>query len=330
MRIGVLNETFFADRRAVLVPNDVKKLISAGYEVVVEYNIGKCASFTNNQYIEAGAKISSRENILNSAEILLFVHLPDENFLKQLKNKHIIVAGYGNHSTQITCDNLQILLLSRLPRLSNLQHMDINSSQDMLGGYAAACRILSELKQTVPLTITAAGSLPPATFLVIGIGVFGLSVISTLKKIGGNIYAYDINPQSLETAKSVGAKIVDLSTPEKMHHFLPSVDALVCSAFSFGKKAPQIINSATFKFLKQGSVVIDAAKSSGGNIWCSEANKVILKNTIKVFGYENWASLVPNSASILLSSNFTEFIMSSFTNGKPDTSKEYIKEMFLS
>ena len=179
----------------------------------------------------------------------------------------IIATKYDNKNCSVLQKNeLSFLALNYMPRLSNLQNMDILSSQDMLGGYACIYHAAANLKKILPLTITSAGSINPAVFLVIGIGVFGLSALATAKKLGAAVYAYDINPSASEAAKSVGAKFINFASKEKLTEFLSKVDVLVCSAFSHNKPSTIIIDEKMIKAMPRGSVIIDAAIRYGGNV----------------------------------------------------------------
>jgi len=331
MRIGLLKEPDFFENRVALVPADVKKLISMDYEIYVEQNAGTKALFCDEDYIAAGAKICRRGHIFSSSDIIVGINPPLDKEIKKLqKFSTIIAAKYDNKNCSVLQKKeLSFLALNHIPRLSNLQNIDILSSQDMLGGYACVYQAAATLKKILPMTLTAAGSLNSAVFLVIGMSVFGMSAAATAKKLGASVYAYDINPDTMETAKSAGAKFVNLSSKEKMKEFLAKVDILVCAAFSHNKPATKIINEDMLKTMPRGSVIIDAAAAYGGNVECSKFGKKIEKYNSTVFGYACWASLVPNSASILLSKNIINIISGYFHGGRPDFSSEVIEKICM-
>lgn len=331
MRIGLLKETDPFENRVALVPTDIKNLAALDYEIYVEENAGINALFCNEDYKKAGAKICQRREIFKLADIITGIGSPRDNELKKLqKFSTIIATKYDNKNCPILQKNeLSFLALNYMPRLSNLQNMDILSSQDMLGGYACVYHAASTLKKILPLTITSAASLNPAAFLVIGIGIFGLSALATAKKLGATVYAYDINPEAAEMAKSVGAKFINLSSKEKMLEFLPKIDVLICSAFSHNKPAVKIIDENSLKILPQGSVIIDAATKYGGNVEGAKLGEKTEKYNSTIFGYTNWASLVPYSASIMLSKNITNLISGYFQGGRPDYTSEVIEKICL-
>jgi len=329
MRIGLLKETDFFENRVALVPADVKKLINLDYEIYIEENAGAKALFCDEDYKAAGAKICRRREIFKLADIIVGIASPQDKEIKKLqKFSTVISTKYEVDNCPIFKKNeLSFLALNYMPRLSNLQNMDILSSQDMLGGYACVYHAAATLKKILPLTITSAGSLNPAIFLVIGIGVFGLSALATAKKLGATVYAYDINPEAAETAKSVGAKFINLTSKEKLKEFLPKIDVLICSAFSHNKPAAKIIDESMLKILPRGSVVIDAAIRYGGNVECAKFGAKIEKHNSTIFGYASWASQVPNSASIMLSKNITNLISGYFHGGRPDYTNEVIEKI---
>ena len=330
MRIGLLKEFNNCESRVAIVPNDIKKLKALDYEIYVESRAGENALFHNEDYASAGAVICERSRIFKLVDIIVGIEAPQAKEIKKLQKFSTVVSVYP--SSQNCCDILEkneltYLSMNLMPRLSNLQNMDINSSQDMLGGYAAVYKAAEHLQKVIPLTITAAGSVPPAVFLVIGVGVFGMSALSTAKRLGASVYAYDINPKAAELAKSVGAKFIDLSSKEAIEEFLPKVDVLICSAFSHNKKAPIIISKEQLNLLPCGAIVVDAATEEGGNIEGSKIDGERAINGITVFGYKNWAAKVPNSASIMLSKNISNLISEYFKSGRPDYTSEIIKEI---
>lgn len=331
MRIGLLKETDCNENRVALVPADIKKLIALDYEIYVEDNAGEKALFCDEDYIKFGAKTARRGDIFKLSDIIVGINAPKDREIKKLqKFSTIISAEYNKQNCSILQKNeLTFLALNYLPRLSNLQNMDILSSQDMLGGYACIYHTVAELKKIVPLTITSAGTINPAVFLVIGTGVFGLSAIATARKFGATVYAYDINPQAVETAKSVGAKFINLDDKEKIPEFLAKVDVLICSAFSHNKPAPKIIDAKMLKAMPKGSLVVDAAIKYGGNVEGSKKNEKLKIYDTNVIGYENWASKVPSSASIMLSKNITNLISGYFQGGRPNYSSDVIENICM-
>ena len=329
MLIGVLKE--LEEQRVALIPSDIKKLSEQGYKILVETCAGACANFCDEEYQRSGAEIVGRKFLLEKSNFVISINFPPADDVRKMKKGATLILCYNyNISRPILAQKqMSCFSLNLMPRLSNLQNMDINSSQDMLGGYAAVCQAVCEMKKVIPLTITASGSLYSSVCLVIGLGVFGLSALTTAKKLGAAVFAYDINSKTTELAKSVGAKFIDLSSDKKMSDFLPRVDILITSAFSQGKKAPLLIDEKKFGFLQKGSIVIDAAKRSGGNVFCSEQNKKIIKDFISVYGYTHWADKVPTSASTLVSGSMRNFIDEAFEDEKISFSKDFVKKICI-
>jgi len=328
MRIGILKE---GKNRVALAPVEAKRLTEQGFEIWVEKGAGENALFDDAQYVRSKANIATRAKILQMADVFLMLEPPRAEDVVKMKDCAAIVSNFENFSPspewqkkKITC-----FALDRFPRLSNLQGMDILSSQNMLGGYAAAQAALAICKKIPSMMITAAGTLYASNALVIGLGVFGLSAAAELKKAGAKVFAFDIAANSEQIVNSVGAEFVDMADKQKRNEFFHKADIIICAAFSSGKKAPKLIDKQAFSNLQTGCVIIDAAIKNGGNVFCSEPDKTIQIDKIEVIGTLEWAENVPNSASVLYSKNMYNFVVSAVKDNNFDFSKSFMQKICI-
>lgn len=309
MIIGITNETSPLETRVSATPENVKKYISKGFRVIVETNAGLYSNFDDNEYISAGGEIKKDiSEILERSDILLKVSPPSIDELKHLKSSSIIIGNFQNPVTndilkQIKSKSLTCFALEKLPRISKAQGFDILSSQDSLSGYQAVIKASELLNRSIPMMITSAGTLPPVKFLILGIGVAGLQAIATAKRLGAKVYAHDIRPETKEQAQSLGAIFT-----ENINEIISQIDVVISSAFSFGKKAPILINKSAIKAMKKDTVLIDMAISNGGNIEGSKACEVIDILGRKIYANSNLATQISQSASILYGNNLSNFI----------------------
>ncbi len=328
MRIGILKES---QNRVALAPAEAKKLVDGGFEVWIENKAGESALFDDAQYVRNRANTATRAKVLKMADLFLQIEPPKPSDVVKMKDCASIAADFGSFENYNGWKEkkLNCFALNLLPRLSNLQNMDILSSQDMLGGYAAAHEALSISKKIPSMMITAAGTLYAANALVVGLGVFGLSAAAALKKAGANVFAFDIAPNSAEIINSVGARFVDLADKGKKNEFFHKVDILICAASGKSEKAPKLIGKDSFVNLPNGCVIIDAAIKNGGNVYCTKAGKTIEVDGITVVGTLDWAEKVANSASALYSKNMYNFVLNAVSGNNFDFGKSFMQKICI-
>lgn len=309
MIIGITKETALFENRVSATPDTVKKYISQGLKVIIESNAGASAYFDDKEYISSGATIEKKStNILQKSDILFKIVPPTLDELKYIKKSAIIITNFSKlpspevlsqiHSKEIIC-----FALERLPRISKSQSFDILSSQDNLSGYQAVIKSAQLLKKSIPMMITAAGTLTPIKFLILGIGIAGLQAIATAKRLGAKVYAHDIRIETKEQAESLGAIFI-----ENINEIIKDIDVIISCAFSIGKKAPILITKNNIKTLKKGSVLIDMAIIGGGNIEGSQDLKIIDCSGRYIYANSTFANEIPQSASILYAKNLSNFI----------------------
>ena len=345
MILATLNEKNEFENRVSITPDTCKSYIKAGLDVIIEINAGYNASFLDSVYKESGANVLDREQVLQKADILVSVSTILENSdLEILKNKTVIVGGFnpyenGDKIKKIIGKNLSLISLDFLPRISRAQSMDILSSQANLAGYKAVIEASSIFKKALPMMMTAAGTIIPAKCLILGAGVAGLQAIATAKRLGCVVSAFDVRPEVEEQVNSLGAKFVKVEDGENtketqtvyaeemsedykkkqlkaIHDVAVNMDIIISTALIPGKKAPLLIGSNTISQMKSGSILIDLASSSGGNIEGSKIGEKVNINDCVVYAPRNLPSLIAYDASLLFSKNIYNFISNFITENK--------------
>ena len=345
MIVATVKEKNEFENRVSITPDTCKSYIKAGLDVIIEKNAGYNASFLDSVYKESGANVLDRELVLQKADILVSVSTILENSdLEILKNKAVIIGGFnpyenGDKIKKIIGKNLSLISLDFLPRISRAQSMDILSSQANLAGYKAVIEASSIFKKALPMMMTAAGTIIPAKCLILGAGVAGLQAIATAKRLGCVVSAFDVRPEVEEQVNSLGAKFVKVEDGENtkeiqtvyakemsedykkkqlraIHDVAVNMDIIISTALIPGKKAPLLIESNTISQMKSGSILIDLASSSGGNIEGSKIGEKVNINDCVVYAPRNLPSLIAYDASLLFSKNIYNFISNFITENK--------------
>ena len=345
MIVATVKEKNEFENRVSITPDTCKSYIKAGLDVIIEKNAGYNASFLDSVYKESGAKVLDREQVLQKADILVSVSTILENSdLEILKNKAVIIGGFNPYENsdkikKIIGKNFSLISLDFLPRISRAQSMDILSSQANLAGYKAVIEASSIFKKALPMMMTAAGTIIPAKCLILGAGVAGLQAIATAKRLGCVVSAFDVRPEVEEQVNSLGAKFVKVEDGENtketqtvyakemsedykkkqlkaIHDVAVNMDIIISTALIPGKKAPLLIESNTISQMKSGSILIDLASSSGGNIEGSKIGEKVNINDCVVYAPRNLPSLIAYDASLLFSKNIYNFISNFITENK--------------
>lgn len=306
MIIGILKENFDNETRVATTPESTKKFKTIGIDTIIESQAGQKSGFSDEEYINAGGQIAKTANeIITKADIILKINAPSDEEIKRLKADTTIIFGFQNQQTfnskekKLTCFALELV-----PRISRAQSIDVLSSQNNLAGYKAVIKALQYSLKSVPLMMTSAGTLTPAKFLILGLGVAGLQAAATAKRLGGMVYAHDIRTETSEQATSLGAKFIEKIDSE----LLSQTDIIICSAFSPKKEAPVLLEREQLQYLKKGSVIIDMAIEAGGNVWGSKSQQTITESGITIIGNSHLEKEIPYSASILFAQNLYNFI----------------------
>lgn len=338
--VAVLKEQAPGELRVATVPDVVKKFTQSGYEVRIEHDAGMDAYYPDDLFMAAGAKIvSSRTDLLNGAHIVLRVQPPTVAEIDQLAEGTIVI-GFMNPAhnldviTRMRDRKITAFALELVPRITRAQSMDALSSQATAGGYSAAILGAANCPKFLPMLTTAAGTIRPATVLILGAGVAGLMAIATAKRLGALVEAYDVRRAAGEQVRSLGAKFLELEinaegqggyarelTPEEkvMEQQMVSAavaraDIVITTAAIPGRKAPVLITRDTVATMRPGAVIIDMAAESGGNCELTQAGKTIQDHGILIIGPQNLPARVPFHSSQMYAKNLQSFLALLFGN----------------
>ena len=331
MQIGVLKETHPGENRVAVIPDTVKKLVKLGAELTVETTLGQGAGFADETYSEAGATIASNRNdILAKSDILLRIRKPESDEVGQIKQGCIHISyldpfNEGELVDALAKQGISAVSMEMIPRTTLSQKMDALSSQANLAGYVAVMMAANRLDRLLPMMMTPAGTIKPARVFVIGAGVAGLQAIATAKRLGAKVTAFDTRPVVAEQVRSVGAKFLEIDlgetgetkdgyarelTPEQIEiqrqgqkAAIAESDIVITTAQVFGRKAPVLVTHDMVEAMQPGSVIVDMAAETGGNVEGSVAGQEVLVNGVAIIGQGNWPNYVCRDASQMYSSN---------------------------
>ena len=336
MRIFIPAETDPGETRAAMTPSALAKLVKLGAEAQVESGIGRSIKIADADYQAAGASIAThREEALRSADAVLRVRKPPAEEIALLKKGCLHISYLDPFKEtelvrQLAAAGVSAVSMEMIPRSTIAQKMDALSSQANLAGYAAVTLAASRLDRIFPMMTTPSGTIPPAKVLIIGVGVAGLQAIATAKRLGAAVEAFDTRPAVEEQVRSLGAKFVKVDlgetgqttqgyakelTPEQLARQREAMaarcaqaDVVITTAQVFGKKAPVIVTREMVQRMAPGSLIIDMAVESGGNVECSRLNEEVDVNGVRVLGPGNLAGRVPRAASEMYANNLVNFI----------------------
>ncbi len=336
MKIAVMKETHQGEMRVPLIPPTADKLVKLGAELVVESGLGQTCRYEDADYEKVGAIIStSKEEMLNSADIVLRLRKPPQDELELMKKGCIHVSYLDPFNESELVDKMaetgiSAVSLEMLPRTTLAQKMDVLSSQANLGGYVSVIIGAEQLDKVLPMMTTPAGTIKPARVFIIGVGVAGLQAIATARRLGARVEAFDTRPVVEEQVKSLGAKFVKIDlgetgqtkdgyakelTPEQvqkqkdgMAKACAMADIVITTAQLFGRPAPRIVDNTIIKQMKPGSVIIDMAVETGGNVEGSEVDKIVEIDGVKIVGLGNLPGRVAETASQVYSTNLGNFV----------------------
>lgn len=340
MLIGVIKETSAGETRVAVTPETAKKFVSLGYQVLIENGAGLAASYPDSQYTAAGASIASQAaEALKNADIVLKVTAPTAEETKSMKSGAIVLAAFAPHANPhleaYAAQGITCVAMELIPRITRAQSSDILSSQANVAGYKAVLLAANEYQRMFPMLMTAAGTVKPARVVVLGVGVAGLQAIATAKRLGAVVEASDMRPAAKEQVESLGGKWLDvpMSEEEKAkalgtggYAWVPSpeyvrdqavivdkavsnADIVITTAQIPGRKAPVLVKAETVAKMKPGSVIVDMAVSTGGNVEGSQAGKTVATaNGVKIVGETNIPALVATETSALYARNMVNFL----------------------
>jgi len=332
--IAVLKERRPGEQRVATVPEVVETLTKSGYEVLVEHDAGAGAFYPDDLYVAAGAKIApNRAELLDGATIVLCVQPPTIADVEILAEGAIVI-GFMNAANNLSTvarmrdRKVTAFALELVPRITRAQSMDALSSQATAGGYAAAILGANNCPKFLPMLTTAAGTIRPATVLILGAGVAGLMAIATAKRLGAMVEAYDVRRAAGEQVRSLGAKFLELEinaedqggyarelTPEEtvkeqqmVSAAVARADIVITTASIPGRKAPVLITKETVATMRPGAVIIDLAAESGGNCELTQSGKTVKEHGVTIVGPQNLPARVAIHASQMYAKNVQSFL----------------------
>ena len=332
LTVAVLKEQAKGERRVALDPVSANKLAARGFQVLVEKGAGEAAGFSDAQYADC-AVLDDAESILTMSDILLWVQAPSPQVLAGLPEGRLCMGLVFAHRHPDIVDalekqNLTCLAMELVPRISRAQSMDVLSSQATVAGYKAVLRAATLAPRLFPMLTTAAGTLRPATVVIIGAGVAGLQAIATARRLGARVEAYDIRAAAREQVESLGAKMIDTGVSaegqggyareltdeekqqqaDKLADHLAKADAVISTAAIPGRPAPKIITEAMVERMAPGSVIVDLAAESGGNCVLTDPGNTVVRNGVIVDGPLDLASEAAIHASEMYARNLINLL----------------------
>jgi H+-translocating NAD(P) transhydrogenase subunit alpha len=351
MIVGVPRESFPGERRVALVPSVIPNLAKAGLEVLIEAGAGIEAGYPDSEYTGKGAKIASdRAEVFRAADVILQVLCYGSNDqtgaadLPLLRRGQVLIGflrplGALNTVQEIAATGATSFSVELVPRTTRAQSMDALSSMGTICGYKAVLVAAGTMPRIVPMLTTAAGTITPARFLIIGAGVAGLQAIATARRLGAVTSAYDLRPAAKEQVQSLGGRFVELPIEAKdaedaggyaraqdesfykrqrelLGRVVAESDAVITAAVIPGKTSPVLVTREMVAGMAPGSVIVDLAAERGGNCELTRTGENIVEHGITIIGRINLATTVPYHASQMYARNITAFLLYLVKDGK--------------
>lgn len=333
LNIGIIHETADAEARVALTPDAVKKLVAGGASVTVQAGAGLAASYIDADYANAGARLTdNRGDVLNACNVLMSVQVPEPYDISSLPQGAIIMGLATPHMRRDVIDacahaGVTLMSMELVPRITRAQNMDVLSSQSNIAGYRAVIEASAFYTRAMPMMMTAAGTISAAKVFVMGAGVAGLQAIATARRLGAVVSATDVRMAAKEQVASLGAKFVMVEDDETkaaetsggyaremsdaykakqaalVAETIQKQDIVITTALIPGRPAPRLVTLDMVRSMKPGSIIVDMAIESGGNVEGSVPGQVVMQNGVTVIGYKNLAARVATDASALYARN---------------------------
>lgn len=338
LTIAVAKETAASERRVAATPETVRKLAAMGCAVTIQQGSGDGSSFPDAAYADAGATlVPTGDDAVRAADIVLCVQTPAENILSAMRPGALLIGALNPYRNadlprRAAAGNINALAMELMPRITRAQAMDILSSQANLAGYKAVLDACEQFTRAFPMMMTAAGTVPPARVMVMGVGVAGLQAIATAKRLGAIVSATDVRPAVKEQVASLGGTFVAVEDEEfkqaetaggyakqmspeyqakqqaLIEETLPKQDIVITTALIPGRAAPVLVTRKMVESMKPGSVIVDLAVEQGGNCELSQAGEIVLHNGVSIVGHLNVPSRLAATASSLYAKNLLNLL----------------------
>lgn len=349
MQIAVLRERRDGETRVGLTPDIAARLIRQGHSVAVETGAGAAAGFLDAAYEKSGATITSGVSAtVDGADLIVRVQVDDTGDIEGLPPGCVLVAltwpvTHTDVVKAMVDRDITGFALDLVPRITRAQSMDVLSSMSTVAGYRAALLAAQHIGKFFPMLMTAAGTIPPARVVVIGVGVAGLQAIATARRLGAVVEAYDIRAEAREQAKSLGADAIEVELDEsgegeggyakelseagkqrlaeKLAERIRASDCVITTALVPGRPAPRLIEAETVEAMREGAVIVDLAAETGGNCVLTEPGEVVVKHGVTLVGMLNLPATMATDASRMFAKNVEEVIRH-LTPPKPEEGEE--------
>jgi NAD(P) transhydrogenase subunit alpha len=352
IRIGIPRETRQGETRVAVAPAVLNDLAKSGFNVYIEKDAGLAASFPDEQYARAGAKVvKDAKTLYNSVDVIVKIQPPASDEMKLMPDGITLIGLFWVLTDkelvkQFAAKKMTVFSMELVPRITRAQSMDVLSSMSTISGYKAVLISTEHFGKFFPLLMTAAGTVLPANVLIIGAGVAGLQAIATARRLGAKVEAFDTRPAVKEQVESLGAKFVEMQLPEdaetkggyakemsaefikkEMEAIggrLPKTDIVISTAQVFGKKAPILITEDMVKLMLPGSVIVDIAAEQGGNCALTKAGEVVRKHGVSIVGPVNLPAMMSVHASEMYARNVVNLVKHIYKSEdrKPDFKDE--------
>jgi proton-translocating NAD(P)+ transhydrogenase subunit alpha len=328
MRIGVPKETAAGEHRVALVPEVVSKLRAKGLDIVVQSGAGADALLPDADYARAGAEVTGDASEVWSSDVVLTIAPPPEQQINELGSGSILIGFLAPLSSPKTTRALAdakatAIAMEAIPRISRAQSMDALSSQSNIAGYKAALVGAEEMGRFYPMLMTAAGTIPPAKVLVLGVGVAGLQALATAKRLGARTTGYDVRPEVAEQVRSLGAQWLDLGVEasgeggyareltdeerarqqQALTDAIKGFDVVITTALVPGRPAPELVTAEAVEGMKPGSVIVDLAGEAGGNCALTVPGETVIRHDVKIISPLNLPASMAEHSSLLFARN---------------------------
>ena len=346
MIIGILKEKQKYESRVSAMPETIKKLIKAEHSVIIEKGAGNKSFISDSDYKNAGANIVESDNdIYNKSDIILKVNPLDNDELEKIKDGSTLISFFQikdeiKNIPQYINKKISILSMSHVPRTTLAQNMDALSSQSNIAGYKATIIGADHISKYMPLLMTAAGTIKPAKVLILGAGVAGLAAIANAKRMGAQVYAFDVRPVVKEQVESLGAKFIEVESDsnegvgeggyakevsedykkkqaELIKETIKDMDIIISTALIPERPAPILIDKSMVESMQPGSAIIDLAAINGGNCELTKCDEIINHNNIIIDGRSYLPSTMAQDASQLYSKNVFNLFNHIYNNDNP-------------
>jgi H+-translocating NAD(P) transhydrogenase subunit alpha len=353
VKIGILKETEQGETRVALIPANVSALIRDKHDVFVESGAGLGAAHSDDEFAKAGAVIlPTAQAVYDQSNAVFKVRPATPQEAGMMKEGSTYVGFLAPLSNAATIDafckrRITAFSVEYVPRITRAQSMDALSSMATVAGYKAVLLATEKLGKMFPLMMTAAGTVPAATALILGAGVAGLQAIATAKRLGAKVEAFDPRPAVKEQVKSLGATFIEMEITENLETAggyakeaseiflqkereaistrLPRVHVLISTAQIFGKRAPVLITADMVKLMHPGAVIVDLAAEQGGNCELTEPGKTVVKHGVIIIGAVNLPATIPIDASLMYSKNLINLFKHLYP--APDASPDFTDEI---